>query len=369
MINNIARKPPEKLESDVQALYVPVEGHSYAHHPFITRFKGKFYAIWSNGRKNEDDCGQRVLFAEATDFFHWSEPYPLLDPIQTNEPDQVLTAAGFYISDNTLKAYFGRYIYDPSKVINGERPHSDAYHMGTMAGFVSTRDGIHWSEPRPLGLAMVPNLPPQPTHTGRLVLSGNIMFPYSDDPSGVGRYYPAGIYGDAFGSEQPYDDSEAIHLVAKNRKWNAGLICEGSFFETDDGVLHMMLRSDTGRLWCSKSRDNGETWSEPYPTEFSDAGSKFHFGRLPNGIFYYVGNPVPGSWRNPMVLCLSEDGENFDRHYIIRDEPYNMRFAGLYKGGLYAYPHTLVYDGFLYVIYSKAKECIEITRIFPEQLT
>lgn len=367
MINNTA-KVTRKLESDVKVLYEPVEGHSYSHHAFITRFRDKFYAVWSNGRKNEDDCGQRVMLAEAKDFFLWSKPRPLLDPEWTDDPFQVLTAGGFYAANGSLHVYYGRYAYHSSQVNDGERPHIDAHHTGTMTGFVSTSDGIHWSKPRSLGLPMVPNHPPHATHTGRLILSGGVMFPYSDDPSGVGEYIITGIYGDAFGDESPYDDSEAVQLVTKNRKWNANLICEGSFYETDDCVLHMMLRSNTERLWCSESRDNGETWSEPVPTDFSDDCSKFHFGRLPDGRFYYVGNPIHGGGRNPLVLCLSDDGENFDQHYIIRDEPYEKKFAGLYKGGLYGYPHTLVYDGYLYVIYSKRKECIEVTRISLEQL-
>ena len=63
------------------------------------------------------------------------------------------------------------------------------------------------------------------------------------------------------------------------------------------------------------------------------------------------------------MLCVSEDGENFDRHYTLRDEPYTKKYPGLYKGGVYGYPVSLVHDGYLYVIYSKHKEAIEVTRV------
>ena len=140
----------------------------------------------------------------------------------------------------------------------------------------------------------------------------------------------------------------------------------------DDGVLYMMLRSNTEWLWCSDSSDDGLTWSEPYATEYSDGVSKFHFGRLPDGRFYGVSNAYPdflyGDCRKTLYICVSEDGENFNSRYIIRDEPYAKRFEGRNKDGQYGYPHTLIHEGYMYVIYSKRKENVEVTRFSLEQL-
>jgi len=130
----------------------------------------------------------------------------------------------------------------------------------------------------------------------------------------------------------------------------------------------MMLRSNTVTLWHSESRDNGESWSAPVITGYTDDGSKSHFGRLPDGRIYGVSNPIVRSGRDPLAMCISEDGEHFDRHYILRDEPYKMKKEGLYKGGLYAYPHTFIKDGYMYVIYSKRKETIEVTKLNVDQL-
>jgi len=35
----------------------------------------------------------------------------------------------------------------------------------------------------------------------------------------------------------------------------------------------------------------------------------------------------------------------------------------LYKGGQYAYPNAVVYNDYIYVIYSRHKETIAVTRI------
>jgi hypothetical protein len=166
------------------------------------------------------------------------------------------------------------------------------------------------------------------------------------------------------------DDPSSFWKVASRQGWPAAL-CEGSFYQTDDGVLHMLLRN-TGRqfahrLWLTESRDNGGTWSEPVVTDFSDCDAKFHFGRLPDGRFYYVGNPLAGS-RTPLVLSLSRDGVHFDRHYILGDTHYERRRRGWAKGGEYGYPHSMIHDGQLYVIVSRQKEAVEVLRVALAEL-
>ena len=63
------------------------------------------------------------------------------------------------------------------------------------------------------------------------------------------------------------------------------------------------------------------------------------------------------------MLCLSEDGQNFNRQFILRNEAYKQQIPGLYKGGVYGYPSTVIANGYMYVIYSKHKEAIEVTRV------
>ena len=331
-------------------LYQPASNWTYSHHPSITFFKNRFYAIWSNGRKDEDAPGQRVLIATSADFRHWTAPIPLVDSVtDSSGVERVLTAAGFHQHDGTLVAYFGN--YGPNK----ETTHLQA---------VTTRDGEHWSAVRDVGVPVNPNHGPQRTASGRLIIAGNISFPYSDDPSGLVGWRMTGIYPAAMAATIK-DDPASFWDVAKRQGWSAAL-CEGSFYQTDDGVLHMPLRNTARqrahRLWLTESRDNGATWSTPVETEFSDTNAKFHFGRLPGGRFYYVGNPI-GSGRTPLVLSLSRDGVVFDRHFILGETPYPKRHAGAAKGGEYGYPHTLIHDGHLHVIVSRQKEAVQVVRV------
>lgn len=367
MINCRTEKEPIIPHTEKRLIFAGNTSAGYNHHACMAVFNGKFFSAWSSSPNNEDDCGQRIMMSVSESFDKWCEPFPVIDSMKGEYSDAVLLAGGMAVFQNTLYLYFGYYEYAKEDVReNGTlRPlaENDSYHNRTRAGFVCTKDGENWSKPEFLNIPAVPNHAPSPLNNGRLLMPCSILYPYSDDKSGVGEYRFAGIYGDSFGDKAPYDDSVSVEMVTKKMGWNVPLICEGSFFQTDDGVIHMMLRSNSDQLWCAESSDNAESWSAPFKTEFTDDKSKFHFGRLPDGRFYYVGNCVPGKGRMPLMLCVSEDGENFDKHYILRNEPYEKKYSGLYKNGVYGYPVSLIYDGYLYIVYSKRKEAIEVTRV------
>ena len=350
-------------------LYRPETEWTYSHHASITFFKGRFYAIWSNGREHEDYPGQRVLIASSADWHHWTEPQPLVGPLPGKYSELVLTAAGFHQYNGTLVAYVGAYEYSQEAIHNGIRGGHD--HQDTRLWALTTTDGQEWSGLLDMKIPIVPNHGPQRTASGRLIISGNISFPYTDDPSGLSGWTMTGIYPPDMAATI-YDDSEGFWLVQKRMGWPAGL-CEGSFYQTDDGVIHMLLRTTgpgyAGKLWLTESCDDGLTWSPPQETAFTDNNTKFHFGQLPDGRFYYVGcpDPEPRGARCPLVLSLSEDGVHFCHHYILADEDYVQKKPGKYKGGLYGYPHTMVHDGYLYVIISLRKEAVAVLRVATSQ--
>ena len=352
---------PQKLTVETVLIHEPGDDWTYAHHPSLAFFNGRYHAMWSNGRKDEDAPGQRILCCSSPDFIHWTAPKPLLGPMRGKHSELVLTASGFYAHGGTLAAYAGRYEYAPEHLENGNRKPGDAAHQDTGLMVMTSTDGENWSDPKDLGIPVVPNHPPQPTRSGRLIICANVAFPYTDDPSGLGGWIMSGIYppemtGDLF------DDSQGFRVVQRRAGWPVGL-CEGSFYQTGDGVIRMLLRSGTPKLWAAESRDDGATWSQPCETGFSDDRAKFHCGQLPDGRFYQVGNAVPNGKRNPLVLSLSNDGIRFDRQFILADEDRPMKKPGLYKGGVYAYPHTLVHNGFLNVIVSVCKESVLVLRI------
>lgn len=343
-------------------VHEPSKGQSYTHHPYLAVYGGTFYAIYSCGFENEEDCGQWVMLSTSSDGLNWSEPAPLARPGDVGDENGVLTACGFYYADDGLIAYFSYYRYDPAAMNGTKRPTTDSAHLDTCLYAVKTTDGKTWSEPLSLGLAFTPNLSPFITVSGRLLFPGHTAYPYSDDPSGLGPFTMTGIYGDTFDGETVIDDSASIHRVKEARGWD-NLLCEGSPIQLKNGTLKMLLRSQDGFLWCTDSTDNGLTWSEPYRTEFANDDSKFFFGKLPNGRYFYIGNPEPNGYRVPLCLYTSKDGLTYDRAYLIGDELYEQHFAGLYKGGIYGYPYAVADGDYLYIIYSLHKEKIEVARV------
>ncbi len=349
-------------------IYRPEAAWSYSHHPSLTFFNGQYYAIWSNGRRNEDAPGQRVLLSTSADFRNWTTATPLVNsqPAPTGS-EYVFTASGFHQHAGRLVAYVGRYSYLPEGLEpNGERKPADAHHTGTTLLALSTTDGEHWSEPTDLGLPTMFNTPPTRLKSGRLLAANSFIYPYTDDPAGLTGWKLGGLIPPSM-RDKPVDDSETIWRLKEEFNLPVPTLCEGSFFQTDDGVIHMQLRTNSELLWQTKSADDGATWSPPQATGFSDNATKFHYGRLPDGRFYYVGCPDPEPlWqRTPLVLSLSEDGIHFDHHFILADDstPYKQQAPGMHKGGEYGYPNTLVHEGFLHVIVSRRKEAVEVLRV------
>ena len=265
-----------------------------------------------------------------------------------------------------MVAYVAEWEYDaPALDESGRlRVGNHEHHLGTRTrAAVSTDGGESWSDPVDVMPRIASYHPPSPTTSGRLILPGHVTFPYTDDPAGLSGWTFAGLSGLP---PDFVDDTMGWDYGREARK-DARVFNEGSFFQTDNGVIHMMLRSESDRLWVTESRDDGETWSEPVMMGYTDGICRSHFGRLDDGRFFGLGTPDPSNpWaRTPVVLALGEDGVVFDRHFTVGDEPERPpRMPGRGKRGRYGYPYLHVMDDTAFVAYSVAKEDIAVAR-FP----
>jgi hypothetical protein len=114
-------------------------------------------------------------------------------------------------------------------------------------------------------------------------------------------------------------------------------------------------------LGVAHSEDGGRTWTEVMRSNFPDAMSRIHAGRLADGRIYLVGNSTRCFMnRNFFALSLSDDGAKFNKMVRLIEEPARQRFQGHLKVHGYQYPNCLVEDDRLLVVYSVNKEDIEI---------
>ncbi len=364
---DIAEKRP-KLRCETKLLHSPVKGWSFAHHPCITFFNGLFYVVFSNGRVNEDDVGQRIMVTTSSDFQAWTEPRPFIDSTMGLKRELVLDPGGFYIYNDTLNFYYSQFEYVDEWIEDGHRKPGNKGHTNTKTWCITTKDGINWSEPTFLSDTFYCNFPLK-LHSGRLLYAGSTYHVYSDNPDGIHDWVLSGIYPKDMDTSRFVDDSAGIELV-KEYTGRPVSLCEGSFIQTDDHVIHMMLRSGTDYQWVSESYDDGESWTEPEPTLFTDNRTKSQFGRLPDGTYFYVGtpDPFPPRTRHVLALYLSKNGLNYDRHYLLQDAQYKAKFVGLDKNGIYGYPKTWIHDGYLYITVSICKESIIAMRVLLDDL-
>ena len=70
----------------------------------------------------------------------------------------------------------------------------------------------------------------------------------------------------SFYPDSLYKEDNPATFYAPAEKSGFPPLCEGSFFQTDDNVLHMLLRVTgkgwKGKLWLTESKDDGVTWSK-----------------------------------------------------------------------------------------------------------
>ena len=345
---------------------------AYSHHPQIASFQGKLWITWSLGHLNEDTPGQRMVYSTSADGGDsWSEPATLVAASAGECAPTCITSMGLRPAGDTLVAYYASFEFTlpglakytefgcDSRNIKGIRC-IEKTHTGVV---VSEDGGKNWTGPLSIIPDMVANLSPVMVGGGRLILPSHRMHAYTDDPRGICGWkvsrlpgVPANYY-DNVGPDVPISTD-----------WSYLGICEGSVYEMPGQRLRMMSRTCKGLLAVSESCDGGESWSAPEPTQFTDCGARFQFGRLPDGRYFALSCPDPNIpeaclRRTPLVLATSDDGNTFSRHYVLGDEPDRpLRFPGAYKHGRYGYPHSHIEGDCLLVVNSVGKEDIELHR-------
>lgn len=82
-----------------------------------------------------------------------------------------------------------------------------------------------------------------------------------------------------------------------------------TLWETEPGIVHMLVRTTGGKIARADSKDYGKTWSEILPTSLPNPNSGIDLARLKDGTLVLAYNPDDQNWgsRSPLSLTLSSD--------------------------------------------------------------
>ncbi|MFO1446774.1 MAG: exo-alpha-sialidase [Opitutaceae bacterium] len=368
--NAWGRARTTKVPTEEYTIFKGFAGQSYSHQSQLTSHEGKLYATWSLGLRDEEGPGQRMVMAVSDDLGQtWGKPITIAPYRRGLYSDTTVISSGLRIHGDLFIAYNGE--WERKQVglnADGTRNRqntTDLFLNSRTEARISRDRGLTWSNPLLIAAGFVNYMPPVPLRGGRLIFPGNLAHLITDDPTGLTDWRRTAVPG----IPHHYVDDYFNKAVGRQLAGNDFECTEASSFQTDDGVIHMMLRNDTGFLMSvSESRDNGESWSKPRLTDYTDVRCRAQFGRLADGRFFGMNCPKSSSptnvrHRTPAVLATSMDGVSFDRHYILGDEPEGIpSFDGLYKHGRYGYPYLHVHGEHGFMIFSRNKEDICVSR-------
>lgn len=344
--------------------------NGYSHHAHLTSLDNRLLATWSIGRMHEDGPGQRMVMASSDDLGEtWSPPSTVVAAVPGECADTCITNGGLLVNGSAIAAFYSSYDHTREALLKfAHAGVNENWRITTEtardvhAGVVVSSDGGNtWSTTVAHIPGLIINLAPTRLSSGRLFTTGHRIHAYTDDPSGLSGWKISPLPGLPEGYYERADGHRPIRA-----DWRHLGICEGAIQEVPGQPLRLLLRTNKGFIASAESHDDGASWSAPQLTRFTDCGSRFQFGRLPDGRHFALScpdntTPRAGLRRTPLVLAVSDDGNVFDRHYILGDEPDRpLNFPGAYKHGRYGYPYLHVLGDRLFVIDSVAKEEVEL---------
>ena len=107
-----------------------------------------------------------------------------------------------------------------------------------------------------------------------------------------------------------------LHGAVEAPEW----ALENMILERADGTVWMLIRTGSGVLWESVSKDRGWSWSQGAPTSIVNPGARFFLRRLASGRLLLINTPDPKQ-RKGLYAYLSDrdDGTGFSAGFELDD--------------------------------------------------
>ncbi len=149
------------------------------------------------------------------------------------------------------------------------------------------------------------------------LMDGAVLAPASTELSGWNAFADRSEDGC-----KTWTRSDNIRIVRTENE-SAGII-QPTLWQDSEGMVHMLLRSNTGDIYKSRSADGGRTWSDAEKTGLPNNNCGIDVVRMEDGRLVLVYNPVRGNWaaRTPIAFSVSEDnGETWSEPQVLDHQP------------------------------------------------
>ncbi|WP_265518978.1 sialidase family protein [Nitratireductor luteus] len=307
---------------------------------FITFFDNQFIAIWTQGT-NEGNSGNHIVCSTSPDGITWA---PVQDVTPVAETGWTEGSAGLWEREGELWA-----LYRHAEV--GTRPEGPTYYGPSLALRGNRWNGSGWDQYQVICDNCHLDLQPIKLRTGKWYATGRDK-----------HFRTQMILGDI---------GDWTRIIVPSPE--GVLLNEATILPIGDGsILSYEYRNEMDMnprvLLRSFSTNDGGTISPPLPTNFRDAAGRRAVMRLSDGRYILSSNASVPWGRRKLMLSVSDDGLTYNRMYILRGEETHPKWGWeppdppLHREG-YQYPQFLERDGYLWVIYSRNKEDIEISRV------
>ena len=337
VVNHAAPGPHARTPDKIDVLDLRLNLHSYlAHHD------GKFWCIWSDGPKIEDEPTQEIKYATSTDGLTWSAAKSVTG---TPAAPYAFIARGLWVRDGELLAlgahYKGKGAFGADKELQ-------------LQAFVWDAKRGQWKFRGKLYDDAINNFAPQPLPSGDWIVTRR------DSRFNVTMM---------IGGRKALDDWQVFPVV-QTGDIKGFRPDEPIFWTQPDNTLQALFRDNGGssRLFHSTSTDQGHTWAVPALTNFPNATSKLFSLETSRGFRVLVLNANPKLARRELYLAVSEDGKTFTRLALL-DVPTPppvsesvSRINQKFRAGIASlqYPHAIEHDGRLLIALSRLKTQIEV---------
>jgi len=125
-------------------------------------------------------------------------------------------------------------------------------------------------------------------------------------------------------------------------------VIQPAVWESAPGVVHMLCRSNTDRIYRSDSRDGGRTWCGLYPTALVHNNSGIDLVRLPDGSLILAHNPTVRndsekiSGRHKLVLSFSRDNGGTWENMVVLENEHPNRIVDVASGRKHEYSYPAI---------------------------